>query len=159
MYDEEGEHIDGTSESGEMLEYVHGYDTVLPGLERQVAGMVVGEKKTIWVEPSEAFGDYDDEGCFEVEREEFEGISAESVGEVYELVGPDGEVTELLVKEVRETTVLVDANHPLAGVRLRYEVELVSVREATAEELHEAKEGGHDHSMCGPDGHNHGHLH
>lgn len=138
LYDEEGEHIDGTSLSGEMLEYVHGYGQVVFGLERQVGGMSVGEHKTVWVSAEEGFGEHDEEGVFEVDREELPGIGPDSVGEVYELEGPDGEMSELLVVEVRADSVLVDANHPLAGRKLRYEIEVMDVREATEKERENA---------------------
>ncbi len=138
LYDEEGEHIDGTSLSGDTLDYVHGYGQVVFGLERQVGGLAVGEHKTVWVSAEEGFGDHDEEGVFEVDREELPGIGPDSVGEVYELEGPDGEMSELLVVEVRADSVLVDANHPLAGRKLRYEIEVAAIREATDKEREDA---------------------
>jgi FKBP-type peptidyl-prolyl cis-trans isomerase SlyD len=140
------------SEPGEPLVYLHGYEEIVPGLEKVLTGKAKGDTLQVTVTPDEGYGDYDPDGLEEVPREEFpEGLELQAGG-VLSATDPDGDEVDFFIKEVREKTVLVDFNHPLAGKTLHFDVTVRDVRAATAEEL----EHGHAH---GPEGHGHDHDH
>ncbi len=135
------------SEGGEPLQYIHGQGQIVPGLEVALEGLEVGSTRQVVVAPAEGYGDYDPRGLQEVPHDAFGGRLPE-VGGPYAARGPEDEVVPFSVKEIRESTVLVDLNHPLAGRTLHFDVTVREVRDATAEEL----EHGHVH---GPAGHAH----
>lgn len=135
------------SEDGEPLQYIHGEGQIVPGLEVALEGLEVGSSRQVVVQPADGYGDYDPKGLQEVSHDAFGGRLPE-VGGQYLARGPEGETVPFSVKEIRDATVLVDLNHPLAGRTLHFDVTVKEVREATAEEL----EHGHAH---GPDGHEH----
>lgn len=137
-----------TSDAGEVLdesqdeplEYLHGHDNIVPGLEKALDGLDVGAKKKVTVQPEDAYGDYDDDLQMTAELAEF-GDDVPEVGMVIELEDDDGEVVEALVTKIEKDLVHLDANDPLAGKTLHFEVEIVGIREATPDEL----EHGHPH--------------
>jgi FKBP-type peptidyl-prolyl cis-trans isomerase SlyD len=133
LTDDSGAIID-SSEGGAPLQYLHGYDNIIPGLENALEGVECGHKSVIVVEPADGYGEVDDESIFEVERCKFpEGMDVfpgmQFAGET-----PNGDVP-LTVVQVNDDAVVVDANHPLAGERLHFDVEVVDVRPASNEEL------------------------
>jgi len=133
--------------------YVHGYGQVFPALERGLEGAKKGAHISVVAEPDDAFGPREQEGIFEIEKDGFEGSDDLSVGEEIVASGPEGDVL-MRVLEIKAETVLVDTNHPLAGKRVRFEVDVVDVRPATEEEIEEAQEEL-DAEPCGC-GHAHG---
>lgn len=145
--------------------YVHGYGQVFPALERGLAGAKKGAHLSVVADPDDAFGPRETEGIFEIEKDGFEGASDLSVGEEIVASGPDGDVL-MRVLEIRPETVLVDTNHPLAGKRVRFEVDVVDVRPATEEEIEEAQEEldaepcgcGHAHGAHEAGAHDHDHA-
>jgi FKBP-type peptidyl-prolyl cis-trans isomerase SlyD len=158
LKDDEGEILDASNiEDGEPIEYVHGYGMLVPGLEAALVGLKSGEKKQIVVPAEEGYGERDEELMLEIERSEFpEGVQP---GDEFVATSPDGHEVVLHVIEVNEDGVLVDANHPLAGMTLHYEVEVKSIRPATESEIEEAGKAmdeAHEH-VHGPDcDHDHG---
>ncbi|ATB28312.1 FKBP-type peptidyl-prolyl cis-trans isomerase [Melittangium boletus] len=136
------------SEPGEPLEYLHGHDEIVPGLEQALEGKGAGESLNVTVAPKDGYGDIDPDGVEEVPRSEFpEGMELKA-GAILSATDPDGDEVDFLVKEVKGDTVVVDFNHPFAGKTLHFEVTVRNVRAATKEEL----EHGHAH---GEDGHEH----
>lgn len=131
---------------GDPLEYLHGHQNIIPGLEKALTGMKVGEKKRVEVPAAEAYGDYDADKCFPVERSAFGGKLPKE-GMMVEMRGGDHHMVARVTK-VTDQEVHLDANHQLAGQDLTFEVEIAAVRPATAEELAH----GHVH---GPHGHHH----
>jgi FKBP-type peptidyl-prolyl cis-trans isomerase 2 len=102
---------------------------VLPdGLEENIIGMSVGEKKEITLPPEEGFGMRSSELVTKVNKDEFPDQADPKIGNYYKLKLPDGRIKEAMVKAVDESTVTLDANHPLAGRTVKLEVELVDVR-------------------------------
>ncbi len=130
------------------LVYLHGgYDAIFPLLEEKLHGLKEGEKLNIKLQPDEAFGDYDESLVLVEERELFP--SNVEVGMAFERVGDDGEDDMTFrVTDVADKKVVVDGNHPLAGMALIFDILVKEVRMASAEEL----EHGHVH---GPHGHHH----
>jgi FKBP-type peptidyl-prolyl cis-trans isomerase SlyD len=130
------------SDPGEPLVYLHGYEEIVPGLEKALEGKKAGESLKVEVSPEEGYGEYDPEGVEEVPREDFPPDMELEAGGIVSATDDDGEEVDFLVKEVRPKTVVVDFNHPLAGKTLHFEVTVREVRAATAEEL----EHGHAHA-------------
>ena len=142
------------TEADDPLVYLHGYEEIVPGLEKALEGKKAGETLKAQVAPEDGYGDYDPDDVEEVPREEFPPDLQLEAGGVVTATDEDGDEVEFLVKEVGPKTVTVDFNHPLAGKTLHFEVTIREVRAATKEEL----EHGHAHSP-GHDHHGHGHDH
>jgi len=144
LTDAQGEFIEETEEP---VEYLHGgYDGIFPRVEEALEGKQPGDTTTLQLEPADAFGDYDADQVRVEARAKFPeplevGMRFEGVPE------DDEEESEILtVTDLTADTVVLDANHPLAGIALRFSAEVLDVREATAEELeHGHVHGAHDH--------------
>lgn len=117
------------------IEYLHGAQNIVPGLENALAGKKAGDKFSVTLQPADAYGDYDEEDVEDVPLEEFDDADELEVGMELEVMDEDGEYIEAIVAEITEEYVRLDYNSPLAGKVLTYEVEVVEVREATEEEL------------------------
>jgi FKBP-type peptidyl-prolyl cis-trans isomerase SlyD len=116
------------------LVYLHGYDNLIPGLERELEGMSPGDRAKVSVLPVDGYGEFDQEAVFEVSRDEFPDELPMEVGMQFCAETPSGEMT-ITVTEVKETSVVVDANHPLAGKTLHFDVEVVDTRQGSEDEL------------------------
>jgi FKBP-type peptidyl-prolyl cis-trans isomerase SlyD len=124
---------DSAAEDGKPIRYVHGYGMLVPGLEGRLAGLGAGDKKELLVPAAEAYGEHDDELVYELERSEIDGDVEE--GDEIVLEADDGEQRVVYVVELLDDVIVVDGNHPLAGVDLRYRVHVREVREATHDEI------------------------
>jgi FKBP-type peptidyl-prolyl cis-trans isomerase SlyD len=142
----DGEVLDA-SEAGSPLYYIQGEGNIVPGLERALEGLEAGATRQVIVQAEDGYGAHDPQGVQEVPKSAF-GPELPEMGHQYTARGPNGEMVPFVVKEIREDVVVVDLNHPLAGRTLHFDVAIVEVREATAEE----KEHGHVHA---PGGHHH----
>jgi peptidylprolyl isomerase len=121
-----GEQFD-SSVGGEPLEFILGGGQVITGFDKGVAGMNIGEKKTVRIPPDEAYGDYDDALVLQMNREELPALNYE-LGTELVMQQPSGRSIPVIVIDANETAVVLDANHPLAGEALTFELELVSIR-------------------------------
>ena len=146
LTDNEGTVID-KSDDGSFL-YLHGASNIIPGLENALTGKKSGEELKVTVEPEEAYGQRDDSRLESVPREMFPEDTEIEAGMQFHAEGPEGQMITVSVVEVSDDTVTIDGNHPLAGVQLNFDVKVVDIRDASAEEL----EHGHVH---GPGGHHH----
>lgn len=109
------------------MELVIGEEDFFPVVEEALIGMAPGEKKKVIVPAAEAFGDYDPEAVFTIEKAMLPSDMQPEVGQELVLTGEDDEAIEVTVVEVTDAGVTFDANHPLAGEDLTYEVELVEI--------------------------------
>ena len=134
LTDNEGNVLD-SSEGSEPLTYLHGAGNIIPGLEKALVGKVEGDTQQVTVEPAEAYGEVMPELTQTVDKAAFQGVESVEVGMSFEAQTSDGSVQHIVVTKVDGEQVTVDANHPLAGVVLNFDVEIVSVREATEEEI------------------------
>ncbi|WP_291424900.1 peptidylprolyl isomerase [Deinococcus sp.] len=134
-----GELID-QSEPGEPLTYLHGHSNIIPGLERALEGKAVGDSLQVTVQPEDGYGPRDEEAIEDLSREDFDDDI--EVGATYYAQSEDGSVIPFTVLAVGGDQVKVDFNPPLAGQTLHFDVKVLAVRDATAEEL----EHGHAHS-------------
>ena len=150
--DDKGEAIDDTRES-EPLEFLMGSGYLVPGLEAELEGLKTGDKFDVRIEPEQGYGIYDPELVQEVPAALFEGVEGVEPGMAFSAETDAGHRT-VIVTAVEDDIVVVDANHPFAGRTLQFDGEVISIREATAEEL----EHGHPHGAGGC-GHDHGHDH
>jgi FKBP-type peptidyl-prolyl cis-trans isomerase SlyD len=131
------------------LEYLHGHGNIVPGLEGALDGAEVGARLDVEVPPHLGYGERMDTEPQRVPREAFPPGLDIQAGMQFHARGPDGEILPVWVAGVEPGVVLIDPNHPLAGETLHFDVEILGVRNGTAEEL----EHGHVH---GPGGHHHG---
>lgn len=129
------------TEDGDPMEYLHGAQEILPGLEVALTGKQVGDKFSVTLAPEDAYGEYDEEDVEEIDRADIPNVDELEVGMVVEVEDEDGYAYMAQVQEIGPKVVVLDFNPPLAGKTLTYDVEVVAVREATAEEL----EHGHAH--------------
>ncbi|MBJ95926.1 MAG: peptidylprolyl isomerase [Rickettsiales bacterium] len=140
----EGEVLD-SSDGADPLVYLHGAGNIVPGLEEELLGKTVGDKMSVIVPPEKAYGVRGGPGPQPVERSAFPADVELSAGMQFFAEAPDGSPLALWIVELSDDKVMVDANHPLAGVTLHFDVEITGLRDATDEE----REHGHPH---GPDG-------
>ncbi|AKJ95983.1 MULTISPECIES: peptidylprolyl isomerase [Thioalkalivibrio] len=141
-----GEKID-SSEGREPLAYLHGQGQIVPGLEKELEGKAAGDKVQAKVSPEEGYGEKIDAMVQEIPMEAFQGVESVEPGMQFQAQTENGPLT-VTVTKVEGDTATVDGNHPLAGETLNFDVEIVEVREASAEELehgHAHGEGGHQH--------------
>ncbi len=139
-----GEVLD-SSEGREPLEYIHGMGNLIPGLEKELDGKGAGETLQAVIAPAEAYGEYSDELVQTVSRTQFENPDDIREGAQFQ-VQTQHDVRIATVTTVEGDNVTLDLNHPLAGETLHFDVDVVSVREASAEELdHGHVHGAHGH--------------
>ncbi|MGI2057703.1 peptidylprolyl isomerase [Shewanella baltica] len=153
LSDQEGRLLEDSFDSEPML-YLHGTENLIPGLEAALDGKTKGEKLDVTISAEEAYGPYHD-GLRQA-------VPLEAFGDIEDIVPGMRFIAEtemgqrpVQVMEVKDDVVIVDGNHPLAGQSLNFSVEIVDVREASAEEIAH----GHIHAQggCGSHGHDHDH--
>jgi FKBP-type peptidyl-prolyl cis-trans isomerase SlyD len=142
-----GEVLD-TSKGGQPLTYMHGVGGIIPGLESALEGKSKGEQVSVTVPPDQAYGQRNDQLVQDVPRKMFQGVTDIREGMQFRAQGPQGQQQVVTVVGVQPDTIRIDANHPLAGVTLKFDVNVVDVRDATQDEIAH----GHVH---GPGGHAH----
>jgi len=145
LRDDKGRILDSSAE-GPPLEYLHGHGSIVPGLERALGGKKKGEKLQVVVPPEDGYGPRDPAGRQDVPRDELPDEIDLRPGTQLVVEDETGEERPVWVLTATPDTVTLDLNHPLAGERLHFDVEIVDVRAATEDEL------AHGHSH-GPDGH------
>lgn len=143
----EGQVIE-SSRGSEPLTYLHGTGTILSSLEHALTGLEVGATKTVEVGPADAYGEHDATKVETLPRGAFERVQNLEVGMLLQAQDPQGQTFTVRVMDIREDTVVIDANHPLAGETLTFEIEVLDIRDATSEELthgHIHEDGEHHH--------------
>jgi FKBP-type peptidyl-prolyl cis-trans isomerase SlyD len=143
LSDSEGEIID-SSQGADPLVYLHGNENIIPGLEKHLEGKSAGDAVKCVVPAAEGYGERDEDLIFKVGKADFGPDADIQVGMQFEAHGEEG-AQIVTVLSIDGDQVTIDSNHPLAGEELHFDVKVVDVREATAEEL----EHGHVHSEGG----------
>lgn len=144
LHDTEGNLID-SSEGKAPLSYLEGVGHIISGSEEEMKKMETGEKKKISVSAENAYGIKDPDLIFDVPKSQFPPNEDLQIGMMFQTDEPDKVFT---ITELQNESVIVDGNHPLAGVNLVFDVELTGIREATEEEIshgHVHGDGGHHH--------------
>ena len=139
LTDDSGDVLD-SSKGGDPLIYLHGANNIIPGLENELAGKTAGASLKVSVKPEDGYGEHSPEAIQQVPRSAFEGIDDIQPGMQFQTEGPQG-VQVIVVAEVSDDEVTIDANHPLAGKTLHFDVSIEGVRDATPEEI----DHGHAH--------------
>jgi peptidylprolyl isomerase len=116
-----------TSNQRDPMEFELGSGQVITGLDNAVQGMTVGESKTVTIQADEAYGLRNEQLIISVPNSELPEDLLPSVGMELHSRSPDGQITKLIVTEVTEDSITVDANHPLAGQILEFDIELIEV--------------------------------
>lgn len=142
-----GEVIDTSRDQAAPFSYLEGLNQIIPGLEKSLALLSVGDKRKIEVAAKDAYGEASAELVVEVPVSKLPNGKAD-IGDQFQAQGPNGEVLLFRVLEITGDQVKLDGNHPLAGEDLVFDVEITDMRNATAEEVAH----GHAH---GPGGHHH----
>ncbi|MEM1413807.1 MAG: peptidylprolyl isomerase [Myxococcota bacterium] len=131
------------------LVYLHGHRNVIPGLERQLEGKAVGDTLVAVVPPAEGYGEKQKVKSLRLPKSKFQPGMSLGRGEQFFMQRPDGRPLPLWIEKVQGNTVVATPQHPMAGLELHFDVEILEIRDATAEEIQE----GH---VQGPDDHDHG---
>ena len=116
-----------SSEGRDPLEFQVGSGAIIPGLDRAIEGMSVGEQKTVTIPSAEAYGEYQPQARQDVPRDQIPDSIPLDPGTMLQMQTPEGGAIPVVVAEVTEESVTLDANHPLAGKDLTFAVEIVSV--------------------------------
>lgn len=147
LKDDEGNILDAASNAAP-FSFLSGNGQILPKLEEAITGMLLGTKKSIKISAADAYGEYNEKAVQQVDRANFPDDAELLPGMQFIANSPDGHHMPFIISEVNDNNVTIDFNHPLAGKNLEFDVELLDIRDATAEEIAH----GHIH---GPGSHNH----
>ncbi len=146
-----------TNSKGEVLDradseapftYLHGAHQIVPGLENALSGLAVGDKKKVVVPPADGYGETNPDLKLTVSRSQFPKNVELEEGMQFETQTPDGHDVVFTVESIVDDKIKIDGNHPLAGQTLHFDVEVLSLRDATEEEQshgHAHGQHGHDH--------------
>ncbi|MDZ4242495.1 MAG: peptidylprolyl isomerase, partial [Candidatus Omnitrophota bacterium] len=145
LKDDKGQMIE-SSRGTEPMAFMEGVGQIIPGLEKALLELAVGQSKDVFVACEDAYGPYDQTLIANVPAGQFPTPNVKE-GDVFQ-VEREGAIRLVTVVEVKDGTVTIDANHPMAGRSLNFTVEIVTRRDATPEEL------SHGHAHSG-DGHHH----
>ncbi|EAR11617.1 peptidyl-prolyl cis-trans isomerase, FKBP-type [Polaribacter irgensii 23-P] len=118
-----------SSEGKEPIEFTLGQGRLIPGFEKGLIDMELNEKKTITIPKEEAYGDVNKDLIQEVKKSELPQEMAPEVGMGLVSKSPDGQEMNLVVVEVREETIVIDGNHPLAGKELIFDLEVLEIKD------------------------------
>ncbi|RXI35891.1 peptidylprolyl isomerase [Arcobacter aquimarinus] len=151
------------------LEFVSGKGQIIPGLESKLVEMSANEEADVLVQPVDAYGEYNEEAVQTLPKEQFAGIELVEGMSLYG-TGEHGETVQVVVKSFNDAEVTIDYNHPMAGRTLMFTVSILSLRDATEEEIQTGVVGGmaamgggccggggHSHGGCGTEDHGHSH--
>ncbi len=143
--------VDGEEVESNVLEYLHGYNNIIPGLEQPLTGAKVGDSLEVIAKAEDAYGEFDPDSVITVSRASFPPDFEIRLGEVMRLRDGAGHIFQGVATALSEDTVELDLNHPMAGKDLLFKVTVLALRPATDEEL----AAGHLHfggcEGCGSD--------
>ena len=135
--------------SGEKpLEYLPGYNNLIPGLEAALDGMLVGETREVAVPPDQAYGEYDPEATYVLPKSQFPPSFDLRIGVPLRVRADNGKILNARIVHLDGDSVKIDLNHPLAGKTLHFRASIAAIRPATDDELAAGRVGG-SCSSCG----------
>ncbi len=139
LHDDQGQVLD-TSQGGQPVSYLHGFGGIIPGLENAMTGKSAGDEFKAIIPPEQAYGPHNPKMVQPVPRKNFSGADKIEPGMTFNAQTPQGP-RAVRVAAVTPDTVTVDANHPLAGATLHFDIKITALRDATPQEI----EHGHVH--------------
>ena len=131
LTNDEGDLLD-SSKDQDPLAYLHGFGNIIPGLEKALTGRSIGDTFKIEIAPEDGYGVRDNEMVQSVPRSAFEGVDDIEPGMQFQAQSPDG-IQLVTVIDIDGDEVILDGNHPMAGITLHFDVEVTDIREATRE--------------------------
>ena len=134
--------VEGQEMESNLLDYMHGHGNIIPGLENELTGLNIGDRKHVLVKAADAYGEFDPNMVISVNRESFPADFDIRLGEPMNLRDASGHVFQAVATALSEDSIEMDMNHPMAGKDLEFQVTILSIRPATEEELTH----GHPHS-------------
>ncbi len=146
LTDDSGAVID-SSKGQDPMDYIQGAGHIIPGLEDALVGKDIGDKVTAVIPPEKAYGERNDSLVQSVPKEEFASVPDLKVGMQFNVQSAGGPMV-VSVAKIEDDNVLIDANHPLAGITLHFDVEIMAIRDATEKELADGELEG----SCTPGG-------
>ncbi len=148
----DGDQVVDSNMGGAPLVFMYGKGQIIPGLENGIKDMNIGDKADVLVKAADAYGEYNAEATQEVPKEQFAGIELTEGMTLYGQ-GEDGGTVQVTVKEIKDDSVVIDFNHPLAGKDLMFTVAINNIRDASAEEamtgVPEENKPSDDEHSCG----------
>ena len=139
--------------------YLHGANNIIPGLEKALDGRKLGDQFEVTIQSADAYGEYNPALTQVVDRDMFENSDDMIVGMQFHAQSDEGQFIAITVTDINGDKITVDGNPPLAGATLFYNVNVVDIRDASAEEIqhgHVHGAHGHHHDHSDHDGHDHG---
>ena len=133
LKDDDGNTIDQSSDGN--FSYIHGTKSIIPGLENAMAGKLAGDNLEVRIEPADAYGERDLANIQRVPRNLFPENIELSAGMQFQAASPEGNPLFVKVTAVKDDEVVVDGNHPLAGMNLNFSIKVIAVRDASEAEL------------------------
>jgi peptidylprolyl isomerase len=121
----DGEVVDKSE--GKPLQYKHGDGQIIPGLAEQLEGLKVGDEKVVEVDPDQAYGKVDPNAFRDVPKTVLPADLTPAVGMILQMQGPTGQALPVKIAEIKEESVVLDLNHPLAGKKLVFSIKIVSI--------------------------------
>lgn len=115
--------------------YLHGASNIIPGMENALTGRSIGDQFNLVIEPTDAYGEYNPEMTQVVDRSMFEATENIEAGMQFQAQDQQGHMMIITVASVDGDQITIDGNHPLAGVTLYYDIEVIDIRDATEEEI------------------------
>lgn len=125
----EDESVVDSNVGAEPLTFIQGSHNIIPGLENSLDGMKIGDSKQVTIKPEDAYGSVNKDAVSEIKKDQIPQDSLK-VGTVLQGQNPDGRVIIARVVEIKEDTVLLDYNHPLAGKTLHFDIKILDVQDA-----------------------------
>ncbi len=150
----DGDTVVDSNVGAEPLVFMFGKGQIIPGLEAGIQNMNIGEKGDLLVKAADAYGEYNADATQEVPKDQFAGIELTKGMSLYGQ-GEDGATVQVVVKDIKDDSVIIDFNHPLAGKDLMFAVTINNVRDASAEEAMTgvpAENKQEDDGCCGTGG-------
>ena len=138
--------VDGEEIESEVLEYLHGHQNIIPGLENALTGLEVGDSKEVLVLAEDAYGEFDPDAVVQVTRKSFPPDFDIRLGEPMHLRDANGHVFTGVATALTDENVELDLNHPMAGKDLQFTVTILGIRPATEQEI---QNGGLSHACEG----------
>jgi len=123
----DGQVVD-TSAQKKPMTYIHGQGKIISGLSKALEGLKAGDKKNVTIDPEEAYGNVDPKSFQEVPRSQLPADMEPRVGMGLQANTPDGRVQVFRISEIKDDSIVLDLNHPLAGKTLQFDVEIMSVK-------------------------------
>jgi len=124
----DGQKFDSSEKAGP-LEYVHGQGQIIPGLEKELEGMAIGSQKIVQITPENGYGPINPEAFKEVPKTAIPDNLPIEAGKILNITTPEGKSFPAIIAEIKEESLLLNLNHPLAGKDLTFDVTVVSVGE------------------------------